>query len=542
MTLLPRLPFPFLHRLQSFRLRAVLSGVTGVLLVLCFPQPNLSFLVWVAGVPLLAALLAETSLRRAFLLGYLAGVIFILFGCGWIAEVIRFYGGLPRLLSLGVLLLFSLLFAVFFGFYGLAVGALGRWSRVLALLSAPVVWVACEYGRTHLFTGFGWNLLGYAVAPQGLRGLATVTGVYGLSFLAVATQALILGLVLFKRVRGVQATALAWVGLLVGGNWMASPPPVARKLKAETVYLVQPNIPLQAPESGPSPGNGGAKLPSADWQEMLRRTALWVREHSHSRPPLVIWPESPAPFYYNRDAAFRASVNTLARSMRAFLILGVVNFSAEDLPKDPPKPRNTAVMISPEGSLRLEYDKIHLVPFGEYVPAWAFPDKIGKITAEAGHFVPGRDHRVGETDRGKLGVFICYEAVFPDLVRRFAQKGAGVLVTISNDAWFGRSSAPEQHFAMVRMRAIENRRYVLRAANDGITAVLDPYGRVVERLVRFEPAILKGTFEYRSGRTFYTRFGDVFAWFCCLSVAAAFAVGGALRRRKKVSEIEKEKP
>ena len=152
------------------------------MLVLCFPQPNLSFLVWVAGVPLLAALLSETSLRRAFLLGYLAGVIFFLVGCGWIAEVIRFYGGLPRLLSFGVLLLFSLLFAVFFGFYGLAVGALGRWSRVLALFSAPVVWVAAEYGRTHLFTGFGWNLLGYAVAPQGLRGLATVTGVYGLSF------------------------------------------------------------------------------------------------------------------------------------------------------------------------------------------------------------------------------------------------------------------------------------------------------------------------------------------------------------------------
>ena len=538
MTLLSRLPFPAMHRLQSFRLRAVLCGVTGVLLVLCFPQPNLSFLVWVAGVPLLAALLSETSLRRAFLLGYLAGVIFILISCGWIAEVIRFYGGLPRLLSFGALLLLSLLFAVFFGFYGLAVGALGRWSRGLALLSAPVVWVACEYGRTHLFTGFGWNLLGYAVAPEGLRSLATVTGVYGLSFLAVATQAVILGLVLFKRVRGVQATALAWVALLVGGNWIAAPPPLDRKLKTETVYLVQPNIPMKAP----APGTEGEKRPSPDWREMLRRTLLRVREDAPARPPLVIWPESPAPFYYNRDAAFRASVNTLARSMRAFLIMGVVNFTEGESSKDSPKPRNTAVMISPEGSLRLEYDKIQLVPFGEYVPAWAFPDKIGKITAEAGHFVPGRVPRVGETDRGKLGVFICYETIFPDLVRRFAQKGAGVLVTISNDAWFGRSSAPQQHFAMVRMRAIENRRYVLRAANDGITAVLDPYGRVVERLDRFEPAILTGTFEYRSGRTFYTRFGDVFAWFCCLSTAAAFGVGGALRRRHKVLEMEKEKP
>ena len=540
MTLPLRLPFPAMHRLQSFRLRAVLSGVTGVLLVLCFPHPNLSFLVWVAGVPLLAALLSETSLRRAFLLGYSSGVIFIFFSCGWIAEVLRLHGGLPKLLAVAAVFLLSLLFALFYGFYGLAVSRLGQWSTALALGAAPFLWVVIEYGRTHLFTGFPWNLLGYAVAPEGLRSLATVTGVYGLSFLAVATQALILGLVLFTRVRGVQATALVWGVFLVGGNWMASPPPIAqsltvdRKLKVETVYLVQPNIPLKAP----SPGTGEAKPPGPNWQEMLRRTALRVREDAPARPPLVIWPESPAPFYYNRDAAFRASVNTLARSMRAFLILGVVNFTEGDSPK----PRNTAVMISPEGSLRLEYDKIHLVPFGEYVPAWAFPDKIGKITAEAGHFVPGRIHRVGETDRGKLGVFICYEAVFPDLVRRFAQKGAGVLVTISNDAWFGNSSAPEQHFAMVRMRAIENRRYVLRAANDGITAVLDPYGRVVERLDRFEPAILTGTFEYRSERTFYTRFGDVFAWFCCLGVAAAFAASEILRRRKKVLRMEKEKP
>jgi apolipoprotein N-acyltransferase len=157
---------------------------------------------------------------------------------------------------------------------------------------------------------------------------------------------------------------------------------------------------------------------------------------------------------------------------------------------------------------------MHLVPFGEYVPWWAFPDKVGKITHEVGNFVPGTRYEVAQTPHGVIGVFICYEAIFPELVRKITLKGAGVLVTISNDTWYGSTSAAYQHLEMARLRAIENERYLLRATNDGVTAVIDPYGRVLERTPRQRAMVLAGNFDYRVGKTFYTAHGDIFAWLC----------------------------
>jgi len=175
---------------------------------------------------------------------------------------------------------------------------------------------------------------------------------------------------------------------------------------------------------------------------------------------------------------------------------------------------NSAVVLDPQGREILQYDKMHLVPFGEYVPSWAFPDLIGRITTEAGSFVPGNSYHVAPTPDGALGVFICYEDIFPQLVRRLTASGAAVLVNISNDAWFGHSAAALQELEMARLRAIENRRYLLRATNDGITALIDPYGRVEKQIARDQTAVMTVRFGYRRDQTFYTRHGDVFAWLC----------------------------
>ena len=191
---------------------------------------------------------------------------------------------------------------------------------------------------------------------------------------------------------------------------------------------------------------------------------------------------------------------------------------------------NSAVVLSPEGREILQYDKMHLVPFGEYVPGWAFPQKIGKITGEVGDFIPGTSCRVAQTPEGTMGIFICYEDIFPQLVRRIALAGAQVLVNISNDAWYGDSAAAFQHVEMARFRAIENRRYLLRATNDGITALIDPYGRVEKQLGRYQRTVLSANFGYRSSQTFYTEHGDIFAWLC-VALVVVMVLGSAVLHR-----------
>jgi apolipoprotein N-acyltransferase len=246
---------------------------------------------------------------------------------------------------------------------------------------------------------------------------------------------------------------------------------------------------------------------------------------SCSTSPLIIWAENPAPFYFTRDRVFHDTMGKMARQAGAYLVFNTVTFVG---PANS-GPRNSAIVLDPEGRVVGQYDKIHLVPFGEYVPWWAFPSKVGKIAFEAGTFVPGTGYRVAHTQDGTIGVFICYEDIFPQLVRRLTFEGAGVLVNISNDAWYGDSAAAFQHLEMARLRAIENHRFLLRATNDGITVLIDPYGRILERLSRHETQVLAGDFGYLTGRTFYTAYGDVFAWLCVAATAAlilAVAAGG----------------
>ena len=213
----------------------------------------------------------------------------------------------------------------------------------------------------------------------------------------------------------------------------------------------------------------------------------------------------------------------MARQGGAYVVVNTV----VPLGLGPSEITNSAVVVDPEGREILQYDKMHLVPFGEYVPAWAFPDKIGKITAEVGNFVPGTSYGVAQTPEGTIGIFICYEDIFPQLVRRIALTGAQVLVNISNDAWYGDSAAAFQHLEMARFRAIENHRYLLRATNDGITALIDPYGRVEKRIARHRTMVLPANFSYCRGQTFYTKRGDVFAWLCA-ALAVVMVLGAAI--------------
>jgi len=513
----------------------IAGALSGFFLVACFPKLNLHPLVWIACLPLLLVLAGAASPWRAFAYAYFSGAIFLTGTCYWFVEVTRQYGRLSLTLALTALLAFVVVFSLFFGAFGLVVGGVARRrSPALALLLSPFLWVATELVRTHLITGFPWNLLGYAVPFAGLRQIACVTGVYGLSFLAATTSAL--GAWAFgSRRRKWPCLALGgWAALLVVGNWALAPPAPTKGLNL--ALLVQPNVPLDeasattwAPWLNPAKLNQlvTMSLEALSTEKRKENTALDEKGQQHIvGPPLIIWAENPAPFYFTRDQVFRDAVERMAVLGRAYVVVNTVVPHGSGTSQI----TNSAVVVDPQGREILQYDKMHLVPFGEYVPAWAFPSMIGRITSEAGDFVPGSSYRVAPTPDGAVGIFICYEDIFPQLVRRLTLAGAQVLVNISNDAWFGDSAAAFQELEMARLRAIENRRYLLRATNDGITASIDPYGRVEKQIARHQTAVLHAYFGYWRGQSFYTRHGDVFAWLCT-ALAGAIVLVTALSFR-----------
>lgn len=436
------------------------------------------------------------------------------------------HGGLGPVIAIGVLFLFVVVFALYFGVFGLVIAWVAKFSQAWALALSPFLWVTMEIARTYVLTGFPWNLLGYAVQAPGLQRLASFTAVYGLSFLAVATSAWVVLIFVDPRPKWRRFAPAIWLAMLCVVNWIAAPPALAPA--SDAAILVQPDVPLDvnilehwAPWKEP------AQL------EHLMALTLAAREDvkpPSAGPPLAIWSENPAPFYFDRDPVFRQAMEKMARQAQSYVVVGTMTTN----PADGGRPRNSAIVLDPQGRELLQYDKIHLVPFGEYVPEWAFPGKIGKITLEVGDFVAGSNYQVARTPQGGIGVFICYEAIFPQLVRRLTAQGATVLVNISDDTWFGNSSAAFQHLEMARFRAIENGRYLLRSANDGITALVDPYGRVLETAPRHGQQVLVGRFCYLSDQTFYTAHGDIFAWGCVAVTLAMLAACCMKRDGRKV--------
>jgi apolipoprotein N-acyltransferase len=492
--------------LKSHVLRALAAALSGVLLAICFPLFNLHFLVWVALVPLVGCALSERCLGWAYLFGALAGVIFLALSLYWFIAVMVGYGHMSFGLAVLSMAAFLLVFSSFYGIFTLLEAWVARRSPGLALALVPFLWVALELGRTYYFVrGFPWNLLGYAVMPVGLRQIASRTAVYGLSFLAAATSALVAWCLLDAGPRRRFIALGAWIVLLVATNQLLVPPqmPPARQV----AVLLQPNVPLSdralaawAPWRDPTKLQTLVQLSLAGVPAALSPAA---------GPPLIIWPENSAPFFYNRDPVFRSEIQGMAAAAGGVAIVGAVNF---DGPGET-IPRESADVVDAAGNQIYRYDKIHLVPFGEYTPSW-LKGIAGKITNEVGDFVPGKNYGFARIKGHEIGIFICYESIFPQLVRRLTPPGPGVLVNISDDAWYGDYSARFQHLEMVRMRAIENGRYILRATNDGLTVVIDPYGRITQRLPEHQRTTLTGWFRYVSGRTFYNAHGDIFAWLC----------------------------
>ena len=459
---------------------------------LIFPGFGLPWLAPVALAPLLIALAREPRPLWRFLLGEFAGVVYWLCVCYWIQFTLEFHGGMGRWGSWGTFALFCVLKALHLALFSLLASVVLDTSYAIPAIAA--LWTGIE--RTHGTFGFAWLALGNAGIdmPLPLR-LAPVLGVYGLSFVFAATSGVVT-LLLLRRGR----KYLYWLAIVPALLLLPGLP--RRETPTEPALVVQPNLPE---EEQWTPASA-----SAERDHLIMES---LDGAAHSSEQLVIWPESPGPIYYYNDPRFHQEAINLARVARSYFLFGTVGETREGAPL------NSAVLLRPDGSLVDRYDKINLVPFGEYVPRiFGF---VNRITQEAGDFAPGDRIVVFPMDDHRVGVFICYESAFPDEVRQFVRGGANLLVNISNDGYFGRSAAREQHLAIARMRAAENSRWLIRSTNDGITAVIDPAGRVDERLPPYQEQVAQMRFVYRAGTTFYTDHGDWFAWGCLLAGAAA---------------------
>jgi apolipoprotein N-acyltransferase len=483
----------------------ILALASAGLLVLLFPPFNLYWLSPLALAPLLIACARESSWRWRFAFGYAAGIVYWFGLCHWIQWTLAHHAAMGDGLAWLLLGLFCLAKALQLGVFASLSGLVIR--KPYAVPAIAALWVAIEW--THSYTAFEWLNLGNAASdlPLPLR-LAPITGVWGISF-----SLAMIAVVVASLAARTQRHPAFWLAVLPALYLLPDVP--AAQPGTTGAVVVQPNIDDEAVWTG----------------DLLRDTERQMRLFSLSvagkdrKTSIIVWPEVPAPFYEN-DPDFAALVSGMARQADAAVLTGVVAHVGGR-----GAPLNSALLIDAKGNRVSRYDKVNLVPFGEFVP-WPFGMITQKISTEAGDFAAGSNVAVSRMDGHRIGAFICYEAVFPSYVRRFADSGAEVLFNISNDSWFGKTAARYQHLLIVRMRAAENRRWIVRSTNDGVSGVVDPAGRVVRTLPEFEESSARLPYGYVTGTTFYTRHGDWFVLLCGLGALGAVTSAVLPARRR----------
>jgi apolipoprotein N-acyltransferase len=538
-------------RLIPMRLWAM-AILSGVLQVLPFPIAGplpvwRTALCWFALTPLLAALIGHDangkppSAIQGAALGYCSGFVWYLGNCYWVYQTMYLYGGIAKPISAGILFLFCLYLGLYHALFGALITTFRR-SRMgmqTVLLLSPIVWVAVELARARI-TGFPWDMLGITqVDNPVLTRLAPVTGAYGISFVIAAINAVWLTRVVFRGRRfaapsmavagvvvvifivaserysqkpvpqGTSAVAtLVQENLEVGAAAIAAGPPLTKSQMLQSFS----ELSLSAQSSGicygipelPSTNCQGAIPPQQTGNADARNILL---------TNLIVWPEAPNDFF-EIERPFRAAMSSLARETHAPIISGSIGI--DQSPGQERKFYNSAAFITADGNIAGRYDKMHLVPFGEYTPYKKLFFFAGNLLQNVGLLEPGTNRIVFNTGGHTYGTFICYESIFGDEVRQFENLGADVLVNISDDGWYGDTSAAWEHLNMVRMRAIENHRWILRATNTGVTASIDPDGRVAVSAPRHIRTSIRVGFDFEHDVTFYAAHGDLFAYLCAL--------------------------
>jgi apolipoprotein N-acyltransferase len=478
---------------------------------------------WFCLVPLLYALLSRDrsgkTLRptQTALIGYLCGVIWYMGNCYWIYRTMHIYENIPTAASFGILFLFALYVGLYHALFGALVGLLHvKYSRMAVLLAVPFLWVAVELARARI-TGFPWDLLGYTqVDNLTLTRLATWTGVMGISFVIAAINALwLIRIPLRSRRLGYVGYASAAVLSVLFTVMAIHNLPNSNEPASAVATLLQENLGV-----GSDSGHETKQEMLSSFAHLSLSPSVSISPATH--PAIIAWPEAPTPFIAS-DPEFRQALSGLARTAGAPVIANAVTFGSQN-PDGHYNLYNSAAFFLADGTYAGRYDKMHLVPFGEYTPYKPLFFFVGHLLDDL-LFVPGTQRRLFNAGGKHYGVFICYESIFGDDMRQFARTGAQVLVNISDDGWYGDTSAPWEHLDMVRMRAIENRRWIVRATNTGITAAIDPLGRITSIYPRHIRGSVQVAFDYRDDTTFYTRHGDWFGWLCAIATMGLIVVG-----------------
>ena len=503
------------------RLRAGAGLLTALLLVLSFPHADAGGLAFVGLVPLLLALRGLPP-RAAARLGLLAGVAFFGGLLYWLTSVMMRYGGLPLVAGVFILALLVAYLAISVALFSAIVAAGLARVGPLAYLLAPFAWTGLELLRGRLLTGFPWGTLGAtqwrhaAILQAGALG-----GVALVSFLVVLANAgvallLARGASRRERIAGAAALALVAGATLAGGRAVDRLP--AGDGEAIPVAAIQANVAQDR------------KWRPEEQAAIVTRLIDLSRQAADGGARLVVWPESSSPLSYFRpqgdaarampieaDRSDAGRVDAFVRDTGVTLLAGAVQYRHVD---GRTRAYNSAFVSTPEGGVGESYDKVHLVPFGEYVPLARILFFVNRMVQGAvAEFAAGERLAPLETPFGPAGPLICYEAIFPEQVRRLAP--ARFLVNLTNDAWFGTSAGPRQHLALATVRAAENHRWLLRAANTGISAIVDPAGRVVADTPLEQERVLAGTIRARSDVTPYAARGDLFGWACVIVAAVA---------------------
>lgn len=481
-----------------------------------FGQPQFA---WIALAPLIVAVSVRATAPAytawaGMRLGVLAGWAAFSGTLYWTVDTMTHYGGLSTPVAIGAAGLLVVYLALYVGAFAALVGASVRRFGVAGVWASPCYWVALEWTRGWAGGGFPWVPLGSSQATAlPVAQLASVTGVYGLSWLValVSTAAAALALSRARaETRRASAVGVLLVAVVAAGAWRLRDNRLTREGAVVRVGLVQGNI------------GQTQKWDPAYRDAIINRYLGLSRQALANGADVVVWPEASTPFFLDRDGALAQPIRDLATRARRPFVIGTDEIAGESV-------YNAATAIGPDGRTRGSYRKIHLVPFGEYVPLKRLLFFVGPLVEAVSDFTAGTDATVLDAGRGlRAGVAICYESTYPSLARTFVERDANVLFVVTNDGWFGRSSAAFQHFEMGALRAIENGRYLARAANTGITAVVDPYGRVVARANMFEAVTLGADVRLLGARTIYTRLGDVVAW---LSAAVTLLLAWRLRAR-----------
>ncbi|NOT59343.1 MAG: apolipoprotein N-acyltransferase [Acidobacteria bacterium] len=513
--------------------QSTLATASALLWLLAVPPFGVGWLAWIAFVPLLYALCNNVRWTRALWLGWLTGLLFTFFAANWITHPMIHFGGMPAIAAYAVAFLFSAILACFPAlFAAIQVTLLNRFGA-WTLAFAPMIWAATEFARAFI-TGITWNAVGITqVKTFVVARLVQYGGVYLLSALVMAGSAI---LVLFTRLKQprVRHAVSALLLLSAIAFWLpAFQPPRDSSGVAVNVLGVQPNIPVD--------------IQLGDTSRYLLKTIQMTRSavaplQGQARPDLIVWAECPLTLFYENEEDTRTRLNQLAQDTGAFLIINSAG------PDDANHYFNSVTTLTPKGEALRRYDKMRLLPFGEYVPWQAVLGRF--VPAMVGNFTPGTSATVNtlrlETQRQSVttdevqgierttsfvrtGAFICYEAAFPEHVRRYVQQGATLLVNLSEDGWFGTTAENEQHLLHTLMRAIETDRDVVRVTNTGISALLTADGQVVEAMPSAIEATQRWQAHTRSGQTFYVRHGEWFAW-VCLAVSLLGLVMSVFRK------------